>query len=433
MVFQNIVSNYMAAAWIAALSLVAIPIYLRLLGPAQWSIVAVCITFQGILGLLDAGLSQLMPRGLARIAGDNAKEAHNYHVFSRIYITLAIGGFVLGQLSVHPIVVHWLKAPNVNPAELKLALRLVLFQFLFQFANSANIGYWNGVQLQKRGNLRLCLFGTAKAAAAVVVVSVFARNAFGYLMPFVGVTLIEWWVNRGSILQHFERLGVSRARVSRSDLLDVAKEGGSLTVGILVGVFVAQIDRLILTATQSLTEYGAYLIVANVGLAFMQLQHPLLRAFFPQIVRDEASDVKRRPNIILRLLVGITILCVIPCLLLTMFAPDILRLWLRNAYVVQVGVMPLRLILLSVAINSIYNVIYLQIIAAGRSNVVIIINGCMLLSVGVLVSITGVSMGIVLGGLIWITMCVTQLALGCLWLVFAPSRKRMDNSNWQAG
>jgi O-antigen/teichoic acid export membrane protein len=200
-----------------------------------------------------------------------------------------------------------------------------------------------------------------------------------------------------------------------------------------VGVFVAQIDRLILTATQSLTEYGAYLIVANVGLAFMQLQHPLLRAFFPQIVRDEASDVKRRPNIILRLLVGITILCVIPCLLLTMFAPDILRLWLRNAYVVQVGVMPLRLILLSVAINSIYNVIYLQIIAAGRSNVVIIINGCMLLSVGVLVSITGVSMGIVLGGLIWITMCVTQLALGCLWLVFAPSRKRMDNSNWQAG
>lgn len=415
----------------AVVSLVAIPIYLRLLGPAQWSIVAVCITFQGILGMLDAGLSQLMPRGLARIAGDDAKEAQSYGLYSRLYIALAIGGFALGQLAVHPIVIYWLKAPDVSPVELKLALRLVLFQFLFQFANNANNGYWNGVQLQKRSNLRLCFFGTAKAASAVLVVSIFARSAFGYLVPFVAITLIEWWVNRSSILRHFKRLGLPPAKVSKSDMLGVAKEGGSLTAGILVGVFVAQADRLILTATQSLTEYGAYLIVASLGLSFMQLQYPLLRAFFPQIVRDETSEVKRRSNSTLRLLAGVTLLCVIPCLLLMLFAPEILRLWLRNNHVVEVGVMPLRLILLSVAINSIYNVIYLRIIAAGRSSAVIVINGCMVLSVAVVVSIVGVSMGIVLGGLIWITMCVTQLVLGCLWLVSNPLGNRAGSSHWQ--
>jgi O-antigen/teichoic acid export membrane protein len=429
LIFQNIVSNYMAAVWMAVLSLVAIPIYLRLLGPAQWSIVAVCITFQGILGMLDAGLSQLMPRGLARVAGDNAKEAQGYGLYNRLYVALAIAGFALGQLTVHPIVLYWLKAPDVSPLELKLALRLVLFQFLFQFANNANIGYWNGVQLQKRANLRLCLFGTAKAASAVLVVSIFARNAFGYLLPFVVVTLVEWRVNRSSILRHFDKLALPPAKVSKSDVLAVAKEGGSLTAGILVGVLVSQLDRLYLTATQSLTEYGAYLIVASFGLAFMQLQYPVLRAFFPQIVRDEADGIKRRSNSAASLLIGVTIFCVIPCLLLIVFTPEMLRFWLRNRHVVEVGVAPLRLILLAVAVNAIYSVIYLRIIAAGRSGVVIVINGCMLLSAGLVVSLANPTMGIAIGGLIWITTTVTQLALGCLWLAFSSSQNRVGSSN----
>lgn len=414
------------------LSLLAIPIYLRLLGSAQWSIVAVCITFQGILGMLDAGLSQLMPRALARIAGDKAKEAECYVLYNRLYFVLAIAGFAIGELAVHPIVIHWLKASEVSPRELKLALRLVLFQFLFQLGNNANIGYWNGVQLQKRANVRLCFFGTAKVVFAVLGVSLLARNAFAYLLPFVVITFIEWLVNRSSILRHFDRLQLRAVNVSKKDLMAVAKEGSSLTIGILLGILVAQLDRLVLTATQSLADYGTYLIVANFGLAFMQLQYPLLRAFFPQIVRDEAARLKGASKSVLRLMVALIVFCVVPCILLSVFAPEVLRLWLRNRHVVEVGVAPLRLIFLAVAVNAIYSVIYLKIIVAERSRAVVAINACALLSAALVISLTDKSLGIVLGGLIWITITSTQLALGCAWLAFRLPRNQLPGSSWRA-
>lgn len=40
--------------------------YLKLLGKEQWGMVAACLSLQGILLLLDAGMSQVMPRDFAQ-------------------------------------------------------------------------------------------------------------------------------------------------------------------------------------------------------------------------------------------------------------------------------------------------------------------------------------------------------------------------------
>src|SRR5438876_480978 len=95
---QNVLTNYAAAVWLGILSLVLIPVYLNRLGPGQWGIVAICITIQSFLGLLDAGLSNIMPRNLAQVAGDKGRELKAFVIFSRLYLGLGVFGFLVGQM-----------------------------------------------------------------------------------------------------------------------------------------------------------------------------------------------------------------------------------------------------------------------------------------------------------------------------------------------
>lgn len=422
---QNIVSNYATMIWMAVLSVVTVPVYLRLLGADQWAIVAACLTMQGFLLLIDIGFSQLLPRALARAFGNANAEARCFEVYTRLYITLGLVGVVIAQVAVAPAVHHWFKVPSSSVGALAMALRLVTLQFLFQFSNNANIGYWNGVQLQKRGNTRQCLFATARHLVALSSVWLIQRSALSYIIPFVLFAFVEWLANTWSIRREFRKRGVEMPKVQLSEVLLAMKDGGGLTLGILVGMVVSQLDRIVLSTALDLTRYGYYLIVANLGMAFNQLQYPLMRAYFPRIVQEEATksvSVKSRRLLML----GVAVLCILPCLLGFIFAPEILQIWLKNADVLAVGVGPFRLILSAVVLNSVYHVIYQRILARGENSVVVIVNLAVLVTVvGEICLIPG-KVGPILGGIICISSSATQLFAGCIWLL--KSRELVRNN-----
>jgi O-antigen/teichoic acid export membrane protein len=81
-----------------------------------------------------------------------------------------------------------------------------------------------------------------------------------------------------------------------------------------------------------------------------------------------------------------------------------------------VGTHPLQLLLLAVAVNSLYGCVYQVIIASGKSHIVLKFN-LVALSVALLVvAIAGTSKGLMLGGIIWLSTTITQLVLGMGWL-----------------
>jgi hypothetical protein len=280
--FQNVFSNYASVVWMGLLSLGLIPVYLRVLGPEQWGIVAICMAIQGFMGLLDAGLGQIMPRDMALASADKARQAHVFALFSRSYMMLGLIGFVVGQLAVPYLIAHWFNNGQGLAEGTEWVLRLVIAQFFFQFSNNAHAGYWNGLQEQKTANLRLCFFGTLKHMGALAMVSLWSPHALSYLLPFTVVAALEWWLNRRSVRQE---LGDAHGSpLVWHDFQTLAHNAGLLAAGVLVGMVVSQMDRIVLSRTLDAATYGSYVIVANLGLAFMQLQYPLMRAFFPRVV-----------------------------------------------------------------------------------------------------------------------------------------------------
>lgn len=416
---QNIIANYLTVIWMSGLSLAFIPLYLKYLGPEQWGLVAICMAIQSFLGLLDAGLGQIMPRDIARVAGNKFAEARVFRVFSRAYIGLGIIGFVVGQISVPWLVTHWFNQGQGVSAETDLALRLVLVQFLFQFANNAHTGYWNGRQTQKLANLRQCAFGTAKHAGALCLVFFWRADIFGYLLPFALVSVFECWANRRTV--HRELGELTNGGASLEDFRVLARETGVLVIGVVIGMLASQADRIILSRLVDVISFGHYVIVANLGLAFMQLQYPLIRAFFPRIARADADGTGS--SSIWQLALGVSILCVLPCAVVVAMAPWLLQAWIGNPEIVEQGTIPLRLILSAVALNALYQLIYQRILASGHGRFVIIINTSLLIIVVPLLIILTPIIGIVAGGVSWLILALTQFIFGVVWLL---SRQRLS-------
>jgi O-antigen/teichoic acid export membrane protein len=240
---QNILTNYLAVVWMGGLSIVLIPLYLKRLGPDQWGIVAICMAIQGFLGLLDAGLGQIMPRDIARVAGDPVAEARVFRVFSQSYLSLGLFGLVLGQASVPWLIEHWFNQGRGISNGADVALRLVLMQFMFQFANNAHIGYWNGLQAQGLANLRQCAFGTIKHAGALALVYIWRADACAYLIPFVLVSVMEWCANRYTV----QRVLGDRivGETTFADFGKLTREAGVLALSVVIGMLVSQIDRIV--------------------------------------------------------------------------------------------------------------------------------------------------------------------------------------------
>ena len=410
--FQNVFSNYAAVVWMGALSLGLIPVYLRVLGPEQWGIVAICMAIQGFMGLLDAGLGQIMPRDMALASGNSSKEAHVFALFSTSYTALGFIGFVVGQFAVPYLIAHWFNNGQGLADGTEWVLRLVIAQFFFQFSNNANAGYWNGLQKQKTANLRLCFFGTTKHMGALAMVSLWSPNALSYLLPFTLVAALEWALNRHAIRRDIGN--VPATVLVWNDFQVLTHNAGLLAVGVLVGMVVSQLDRIVLSRTLDAATYGSYVIVANLGLAFMQLQYPLMRAFFPRVV---LASVAGSPSKSWLLAGSVLALCVAPCILIAAVAPWVLETWLSNPEMASAGVAPLRFILCAVAVNAMYHLIYQRIVAAGENRVVIWVNVIVLTITAPMLYFTAPIYGPVAGGMSWFLSSILQLAMGWFWLL----------------
>lgn len=407
---QNVISNYVAVFWLGGLSLALVPFYLKWLGAQQWGLVAVCMALQALWGVLDAGLSQIMPRDVARQGATG--QARVYRIYARAYWLLGMTGFALGQILVPWLVTHWFNRGSGLDPWAELALRLVLVQFLFQFANSANVGYWLGREKQKLANIRQCIFGTLKHAGAVALILGWRADALAYLLPFVLGSVLEWWSNRYAV----SRLLVEDPdfRVKIRDLRALMGEAGTLAVGVLAGMLVVQIDRIVLSSVVDIEAFGRYVVVANLGLALMQLQSPLTRAFLPRLVGAVATD-RRRTRV--QLGGAVLGLCVLPSVLAAIFAPFILDLWLGDRVIVVEGATTLRLIALAVAVNSIFSVIYLEIITRAKSGVILAINVVSLVVVFPVTFLLSEWIGVTAGGVAWMMIATLQLGLGGWWFI----------------
>jgi O-antigen/teichoic acid export membrane protein len=401
---RNLVSNYLAVAWMAMLSLALIPVYLRTLSSSQWGIVALCISIQGFLGLLDVGLSQLMPKEIAQRQDDSSHREKLVLVFTHSYLFLGFLGFSFGQFAIPWLLEYWFNNGQGVPPGTETCLRLVLVQFLFQFSNNAHVGYWNGMQMQAKANFRQCTFGTLKHLSALFLLYFWRADAISYLPG------LEWFFNKKAIRYKIDY--VLEFRENKSQYISMANQSFGLFLSILVGTLLVQCDRIFLSKAMDASVYGYYLVVANFGSAFTQLQSPIMRAIAPIIFSGKKDTSVNVANITYIL---ISFLCVVPVLVASYVAPWLLFKLIGHPHNFIDLVFVFRLMLLAVVVNSLYQIIYTKMIGLGAYKFIFFINSIALTFVVIGFYWVGSSLGVVAGGYSWLVISLVQITSGIIW------------------
>lgn len=408
-VIENIITNYAYIGLMGMVTILFVPAYVKALGGTQWGLVALCMTVQGGLLLLDAGLGQIMPREFAR-AGDPERARQLFVASLKLYLMLALVAFVVGQMLAGTLASMLAKSNDKSiRSSLEIALRLVFLQFLFQFPNNAALAYWNGTEQQRTSNSRLALFAATKHCSALALVVFWQPTVISYLIPFAAVSGIEFLINSNNIISAAGNLSKRKELLASSVSIYSSLKGVcGFSAGVLLGMLTSQVDRIYLARIASMELYGVYVVVANFALTLMHLQAPIQKAFLPRVVASPEFPWRE-----FRRMVGLLLfVSLLPCILSAVFAENILSIWLSNPNIARLGAPVFALIAISVGMNGIYSAFYTIFIRENMYRSVIATNALILGVQGiVLVGLAG-PLSIQAGGWAWLASGLIQVCVG---------------------
>ena len=392
---DNIASNFAYVGVMALITLIVVPVYVHALGMA-WNYVALCLTLQGFVFLLDAAIAPLMLRDVARarVAG---QESASYRRFLRLYVGLGVSIFVIGEFATFLVAAFRHGAAPI-PADFRAALHLVFVQFLFQFVNNAAIGYWNAAQQQRLANVRLVAFVAAKHALALTCVLIW-HTATAYMLPFALVGAIECVTNHRRLRTEHGALPVVPGGASA--WRDVGGYGAATALGLVT----TQVDRWYLCLALPADRYGIYYLASSLMLSMFSLQVPIIRAFLPRMATAERPDAVARAMRQLLLLV-----IALPSLLLAAFAPVALNWWLHDAAIASAGAPTFRLLMLAVAMNAVFAPTGMLLLHRHRYREIAAINATILIAQLLVLAVLTPRAGMLAGGCVWLVWSAIQLA-----------------------
>lgn len=409
LLIANLLSNYGYIGFLALIPVFVVPLYLRLLGPAAWGNVALCLTLQGFLFLLDMAVSPLMLRDVARAAVD-AHAPSVYRRFLRIYAGTAAAVFVLGLAALAWVAEYRRVHAEPISADVLRALCLALVQFLFQFSNNAAIGYWNGLERQRLANLRLVGFTLAKHAAALIALTTWSASATAYMGAFALVAAVEFALNTRRVRAESSAAFADAPALRRHDALGYA-------IAAMLGFATAQIDRGYLAFALPGPDYGLYFLIGVPMLTLFSLQMPIQRAYLPRLA--VASAPRPVATSMLMLSCG---LIVLPSLLLAAFPMTALSLWLHDPGLAARGAPTFRLLMLATAMNAVFSPASLLLLNRHRNATIGALNTLVLLvQIALLITLTP-RLGMLAGAVAWLACGLIQLAsMPMIWRAFGAA------------
>ena len=169
---KNIVASFAGNIWQVIMGLAFIPLYIKFLGVESYGLIGFYAMLQGVLSVLDMGLSAILTRELARLSVTPGKnqEMHNLvRTLEIIYWLLAVlSGIII--VAIAPFAAHhWLKASELSPQTIEQSIRIMGFAMALQWPASFYSGGLVGLQRQIMLNgVNICM-STLRGVGVVLV------------------------------------------------------------------------------------------------------------------------------------------------------------------------------------------------------------------------------------------------------------------------
>lgn len=371
----NLGANYGGAAINALVPLLAIPVLIRMLGPELWGLVAFVNLMVVLMMMLNVGISQALVREFAHRwtceADDRVRAASLLRGYEGLYWAVAI---VVGAcvLPFTPWIADiWL---NTSPEVEEMARYSVVFAILL-FVGTLPATVYRGTLLAIQEHV---LFNVIRSTAVIAKVGLGVLavqqtgSVLGYLTFFVGVSFLETL----ALAVAAWRFMPFRRRAIAFHLREVQvtlKFSITMTILVMMGVATTQIDRLFVSVLMPVEDLGVYSIAVSLAFGVLQITYPLFTSVMPILVAI-GTDSHRRLRAIRNLLATVLAMVVGLGGLYAFAGTAALSFWLSDPSLAQAVKQPLTWLLVGAALNTVYNVGYMNWVSLGQTRWILWVN-----------------------------------------------------------
>ena len=412
---KNIVANFVGSIWQTLVMLIFIPLYVKFMGIESWGIVGFFLMLQGVLQILDFGLSPTMNREMARYSAmpEKAAEAHD------LVRTLEVGywgiGIAIGivMLFASPLIAtHWIKGGDIPTNIVLHAVMSMGVLFALQWPLTFYQGGLLGLQKQVLLNGLNVAISTFRGVGAVLILWLFSPTitaffAWQIVVSATQVILITFFFWRSlppsdcvprfdlGLIRHIRRFATGMSGIALSALI------------------LTQLDKVILSHLLSLKMFGYYTLAGMVAGGLIVIITPVFNSIFPRFsvlatMKDEES-LKQLYHISVQFL---AVLILPVAAVVSLFSFDILLLWTGDVETAQNAAPIASVLVIGTALNGLMNLPYALQLAYGLTGIGLGINTFLVVIVIPAIFFMTTHYGAVGAAMVWVASQTIYMLIG---------------------
>jgi O-antigen/teichoic acid export membrane protein len=374
----NFFANLAGSGWTALVGLACTPLYIRFMGMEAYGLIGFYFMLQGVIQILDLGLSPTMNREMARysVLPGKAGEARDF------VRTLEVGYWAIGILigcavwySAPYIASHWIKAGKLSPLEVRRAVIIMGALTALQWPLTFYHGGLLGLQRQVLLNGITIATATLSGGGALLVlwlvsptVSVFFSWQIAVSLLQAGVTTFALWrcLPGSGHVARFD-LGITRG------IWRFAAGMSGITITALV---LMQLDKVILSKMLALKTFGYYILAGVVGNSLSGvLITPMFNTIFPRFSSLVASGDEESLLAMYHGSTQVMAVMILPAAaVIALFSREIMHLWTGSLEIANNTAPIVSILVAGTALNGLMNLPFALQLSYGWTRIGLVIN-----------------------------------------------------------
>ena len=350
---RNVIANVGGRLWQVLMNFAFIPLYVHSVGVEAYGLVGIFATMLAVFGVLDMGLSLAVNRELVRLnaAGELARARNLVRSLELVYWGMGAAIAALIYLGAGFIVHHWLNLSNLSAETAILSVELMALVALLRWPGALYTGVLMGLREHVALNLITALVATLSGAGALLVLWLVSPS----------ITAFFTWQIIAAAMQialfyavTWRKLAVPghRAAFDFQALWAIFHFSAGIFGVTILSIVLTQLDKLVLSSTLSLTQFGYYTLAFTIGNVLATVGAAIYGALFPSLSHVVETGREDEIAAFYHKCCQLMAAAIIPAgMALVFFAPDLLQIYFQNSAMVQSSY---RLVVLFGIANTIF-------------------------------------------------------------------------------
>lgn len=291
---KNILANLVGRTWSILSNFLFIPLYIKFLGVESYSIISFTLVLNGLLAVMDAGLTATLSREFSSSQNDSFQKIKIYKTLESTYFILAAFATLFLLFGSDYISHNWLNLNEINPEYVKIYIKIIGFEVGLRLLSNFYTGGLIGLDKQVKSNIYLTIYGIVRNGLVLIPIYYSPSLLLFFIWQFVAslffVIIVRF--DLGKILTGSKHIFFSKLIFDKIILKKIWNFAGGMMLISLVAGLNTQMDKLALSKLLPIETLGLYTLAFALANGLNVIGSPISVAILPKMTNLFTSNKK---------------------------------------------------------------------------------------------------------------------------------------------